>query len=819
MEQSEKNQRRNLAVVDTSKICRLCLGKEAKLTRKFRDEMNETTDEGLLKKILDCTTVKITVKSNYPGSICAICEYKLTEYSRFREKCIENDALLRTLLDFDEPNSSNDDKLSSTESVSDSIELIEYTEADELKEMEMQMYGSSDETNQSQAESEPVAEPPNTSTSEPEKTITVSIPSTLKITKVVSQADVSGKATAEKSAEPVKEKPKISLVPLSALAAPPRVPSPVPASISPVVPTILSVTSGGMVSPDIDEASEPGSSIGRSKDPASDDSADSSAGNTSGEPFECTFCNRPFRNNYTLKRHMNLHTAENLYTCEYCNKKFNDRSNWRIHLRSHTGDNLLRCAVCFKTFISPSTLKYHLRSHRKMKVFECKLCMETASTYEDLAHHVVDKHGDVRLDDLTKAVEDGVIAGDFLKIEMDSEDTNMEASAPPAAVADSGTTNDAVKIKEEPMDQDVVLIKEEPMDDEISETAGSNAMEQLTEIVPSTGEEAPPVILFRCDYCMKIFKYLYELRVHMKLHNGTKDTTPVEVTPAAPAQKTTTVKIVSLDGAKKAQPPAKKPRHPSIDEDVGELANAPLPAHKCNKCDKRFRTEELLKVHVDTHQQDDDVEQSRSCKMCFKTFKCELNLVAHMKKHHPLESYVAEQQQLEKRTQDKNDKTTANGEEGSASKSSETNGGPSTSASGSQTGPRRCEICALSFDCCYKLEKHVLTHFRNNEAVAFVPSADRPYKCTECHKRFKRKDYLLIHIRTHTGERRHKCDLCSSAFVHPSNLITHRKLHSEERPFKCDLCPAAFKLYAGLKIHRKRCAVKYLQDNSITTII
>uniref|UniRef100_A0A8D8ACB6 (northern house mosquito) hypothetical protein n=1 Tax=Culex pipiens TaxID=7175 RepID=A0A8D8ACB6_CULPI len=43
---------------DSSKICRLCLGKEVKLTRPFKDQVG--TNTALLQKIYECTTVKVS---------------------------------------------------------------------------------------------------------------------------------------------------------------------------------------------------------------------------------------------------------------------------------------------------------------------------------------------------------------------------------------------------------------------------------------------------------------------------------------------------------------------------------------------------------------------------------------------------------------------------------------------------------------------------------------------------------------------------------------------------------------------------------------
>ncbi|XP_058119223.1 uncharacterized protein LOC131289621 [Anopheles ziemanni] len=935
---------------DSSSICRLCLSKEQKLTRVFEDESG--IDDALLKKIFDCTSVKVKLKNVFPSAICAICDLKLNDFYKFREKCIENNTILHNLLGETDLSSEVQDPGTTSEPAKDG----EYMQQDEEKEHEQQAATSTTSITESQQNEATVA-------------IALNQLSELGIRTMLDMAaaekddglDVGGGSNVVSSSWG-------ATVQAAAQAE----------SVSTAHSTNRKRT---CVLSEMEMDSAAGAGLRREG------------------KYECKECRRTFRNAYTLRRHNNLHTRTNLFPCEYCGKKFNDRSNWKIHQRSHTGDNLYTCLVCLKTFISPSTLKYHLRSHRRLESFDCRVCHESFGSYDLLEEHARNLHqqqGYMGMEDYAADGDQLIDAARFVKIEL--EDGELPS---PAMAADISTTsqskrmaNHSIGDDDDDLDEDMQLpdegmllreangkdhpqrqqehqelvgsslgqgcpvshaqvaqlveqrrqqlleqvlqeqaknmgilmttgnemstikqevpadrsgggdvqVKEEPQDDSFEMDPSEllqQAMEeadvgdQEKEHSSSSSSSPSTVIMFRCDYCMKIFRYLDELNAHMVLHNGINGaagnsalvlgsldpsgaSTAVAHLPLTDQMRTNEHDAAQLQALMLKQFAASRSRPIGSDEgsfagavsqqysapgqqlqvvyrrvgdgvpsgiterrrnafepDPEEIVNVPPPEHPCSKCSKMFRTEELRRVHEATHANDELVNKVRSCRFCNKVFKCELNLLAHLRKHHShhsmpgesdggtggadssgsgneescssISNAIQQQRQLDQSTSNEGAAAELHGDGGGAISDGEAGSG---STGGKSLVSRRCEICAISFTDGALLEKHVLSHFERNEAVAFVPSTDRPFKCTECHKRFKRKDYLLIHIRTHTGERRYKCDLCSSAFVHPSNLITHRKLHSNERPHKCNLCSATFKLFAGLKIHRRRCEQK-----------
>ncbi|XP_064424878.1 vascular endothelial zinc finger 1 [Latimeria chalumnae] len=107
-----------------------------------------------------------------------------------------------------------------------------------------------------------------------------------------------------------------------------------------------------------------------------------------------------------------------------------------------------------------------------------------------------------------------------------------------------------------------------------------------------------------------------------------------------------------------------------------------------------------------------------------------------------------------------------------------------------------CEMCGKAFRDVYHLNRHKLSH-----------SDEKPFECPVCQQRFKRKDRMTYHVRSHEGgiTKPYTCSICGKGFSRPDHLSCHVKhVHSTERPFKCPTCNAAFATKDRLRTHMVR---------------
>ncbi|KAL9974576.1 hypothetical protein ACROYT_G011627 [Oculina patagonica] len=157
----------------------------------------------------------------------------------------------------------------------------------------------------------------------------------------------------------------------------------------------------------------------------------------------------------------------------------------------------------------------------------------------------------------------------------------------------------------------------------------------------------------------------------------------------------------------------------------------------CDKCEKKFYTNNDLRRHQTSHQE----SRPFTCEECQKGFRTSSELTLHKAIHVEVKQY-------------------------------------------------KCEFCGKEFRTKGCIKSHIKYHI-----------GDKRHKCTECDRAFVKSADLKRHMAGHRNEKKFVCDDCGSAFTRRDNLKAHRLLHTRESVVTCDLCSKEFINAVYLKRH------------------
>lgn len=108
--------------------------------------------------------------------------------------------------------------------------------------------------------------------------------------------------------------------------------------------------------------------------------------------FQCSTCNKQFRDHHSLKIHKRIHGDSKPEKCKFCDNSFKDHHTLKKHINFiHLNGNQCKpfiCRKCNKSFSRKDSLMKHWKTHGNYRqIYKCNQCQSTFTSKSNHNKH------------------------------------------------------------------------------------------------------------------------------------------------------------------------------------------------------------------------------------------------------------------------------------------------------------------------------------------------------------------------------------------------------------------------------------------------